>query len=598
LGDAGIRITHYLGAEKGLTAKELLDTLAEMSDDEIRDMVDKAMRDLTTRDREGNAKFDFGREYMHELYAPRPDSSALYGIGEKPASASAFSPDAPAPTSFAAIRHDPDLLERYYRALDVHHNVLGTGLTDAERQKLADTIARGGLWKELDDLRARQLQAADEHYRSQAEDYGIRHPGFPSNVVYNPTRPQSSSLALTPSPRPATDQSLWAGSVGKSDTLSIPLPAVNLLGPTRPNIRERYPDINFGPYPLRLSADLPILGDIYRAASDAWRGSEGHHPIARVAEVVPQTLGNLYGNFEDWFDPLRGLASEAFRGPADMVNGAFGMTVDAPSTTGARLWGDIASGNYSDLSRTAIEGRQASNSAFDEYRRGLWELSPWGQLESGARAFQELGRVYMDPDAIDMANYYQKKYDALDPLTKALVNIVVDPLNLVSPGAGTAKAAAKEGVDFITNFGSLVGGLENLLGINIREKLEEFFGIKEKTNSVRDLVLRPHGSITRPQRDKANTQSGVAKTPTGATASNQSANLAGLFPPATVHVGSNAAADAVIMQAAHDALARTGIAPSKASQEALYQIYAESGSSLPFEQWLGLLASGPEHLRP
>jgi hypothetical protein len=91
LGNAGIRVTHRLGAENGLTTREFLDMISEMSDAEVRGMVDKAVLDLTTTDREGNAKFDFGREYMQELYAPRPDSSTFYGLPEKPASAPTLS---------------------------------------------------------------------------------------------------------------------------------------------------------------------------------------------------------------------------------------------------------------------------------------------------------------------------------------------------------------------------------------------------------------------------------------------------------------------------------------------------------------------------
>ncbi len=136
-------------------------------------------------------------------------------------------PAAPSPTSFADIRHDPDLLDRYYRALDVYHNALGRGLADAERQGLATAIVRGGLWKELDEMRARELRGAAEFYSPkapQAEDYGIRHPGFPSNVVYNPTRPVWGSPTLTPSTPPATDRTLWAGSTNIGDTLTIPTP--------------------------------------------------------------------------------------------------------------------------------------------------------------------------------------------------------------------------------------------------------------------------------------------------------------------------------------------------------------------------------------
>ncbi len=90
-------------------------------------------------------------------------------------------PSAPSPTSFADIRHDPDLQDRYYRGLDVYRNALGRGLTDAERQRLTNTIVRGGLWKELDEMRARQERAAAEFYSPkapQAEDYGLRHPGY------------------------------------------------------------------------------------------------------------------------------------------------------------------------------------------------------------------------------------------------------------------------------------------------------------------------------------------------------------------------------------------------------------------------------------
>ncbi len=233
---------------------------------------------------------------------PSGEHVPFYGAAYLPPE-SAYMPTVPSPTSFADIRHDPDLLDRYYRALDVYHNALGRGLTDAERQGLATAIVRGGLWKELDEMRALQLQAADERYRSQAEDYGIRHPGFPqtmagqyapsslaedyalrhpgfpsraadryerqriadalahlkgsrtldyglrhpgspfadsgiydrnweaedyalrhpgfpSNIVYNPSPPEWR--APTPT-RPATDRSLWAGSMGKSDTLSFPL---------------------------------------------------------------------------------------------------------------------------------------------------------------------------------------------------------------------------------------------------------------------------------------------------------------------------------------------------------------------------------------
>ncbi len=133
-------------------------------------------------------------------------------------------PTAPNPSSIADIRHDPDLLDRYYRGLDVYRNALGRSLTDAERQGLANSITSGRAWNVLDELRERQLQAADERYRSQAEDFGVRHPGFPSNVVYNPTRPAWTSPTLTPPALPATDPTLWAGSTGKSDTLSIPTP--------------------------------------------------------------------------------------------------------------------------------------------------------------------------------------------------------------------------------------------------------------------------------------------------------------------------------------------------------------------------------------
>ncbi len=216
-------------------------------------------------------------------------------------------PGAPNPTDYAAIRHDPDLQDYYYRALDATRNALGRGLTDAERQGLASSITSGRAWNALDELRAQQLQAADERYRSQAEDYGIRHPGFPhtiagqyapssqaedyalrhpgfsshaadryerqriadelarlkgsrtldygvrhpgspfadsgiydrnweaedyglrhpgfpSNIVYNPSPPEWGSPTLTPPAQQLTDRALWAGSMGKGDTLGIPIP--------------------------------------------------------------------------------------------------------------------------------------------------------------------------------------------------------------------------------------------------------------------------------------------------------------------------------------------------------------------------------------
>ncbi len=195
LGALGIRITHELGAKQGLTARDFVDLYSGMSSDDIKSAVDRAMHDITIgTDRGGDSIYDYGRDYMEKLYGHEPVHLAgsnipwgMYyetpGQGLPPVSsyATGFAPTAPAPTSFAEIRHDPDLLDRYYRALNVYHDALGRGLTDAERQKLADTITRGGLWKELDELRARQEKAAAEYYSPkapQAEDYGLRHPEY------------------------------------------------------------------------------------------------------------------------------------------------------------------------------------------------------------------------------------------------------------------------------------------------------------------------------------------------------------------------------------------------------------------------------------
>ncbi len=509
-------------------------------------------------------------------------------------------PAAPSPTSFADIRHDPDLLDRYYRGLDVYRNALGRGLTDAERRGLASAITSGRAWNVLDELRERQLKAAERYGPKgpQAEDYGLRHPGFPSNIVYSPNPPAWGSPTLTLT-RPATDRSLWGGSAGKSDTLNIPTPLVYDARPpfhyTPPDV---YPDLPLGSAGV-LRADTPIFGGMYKSAYDAWHGSADQPPELRALGYLPQTIANSAQNFSEFFNPVRGFAGAATPGPRDVVTGAFDALIGVPVPAAARAIGDIARGDYSDLGRLGIQTFQDENRAQGNLAKGVWELTPWGGVEAGTRAAQELTQYIKEGKSLsEVWQLYDQKYKELDPLTKALVDIVIDPLNFAQflGAANKLSKGAKETVQVVNPIEKSIKALGNIQDLAGRlqylaEQLKDLFDNDGGSNFPEKLES-PSSPLNRaPSEIEIATQSSAAK---GATTSKPSAGVADQFAPATF-AGSNADADAVTMQAALDALARTGVAPTGAAREALYQLYVESGSALPFEQWLMLLATGPAY---